>query len=316
MAIDKTALTKYVELQSKEIATNAVAKAATAAYLISSGNVQVGIKTEAPILVGDADVVLQSGASCGRVASGNFILSDKTIKVTQLADKQDWCPKDMVDTYYRYAIGAGSQPDAPMDSGFASYFMDLRVKKIAAANEKLLWRGDSSISGTSNLKWFDGILKQVASDAVNVNSGETELVDKLADAFLKNDVDVSAEDDYRVWMGKDTFNRYLAALKKRNIYQPVDDMNLYGTTGTIFIAPGLNGTDKVLFGRTSNIRLGMDGTGEDEKATLKYSLETEKWYVDIFYALGIKVIFPSEIGILDLNGTPVSSTTTTTTTIG
>lgn len=300
MSFDKTALSNYVELKSKEISSKTVSESKTAKLLISTNNVQVGVKGSAPILKADSDTVFQDGSTCGRVASGDVKLADKQITVKIIADKQNLCPKTLINTYYSWVIGSGSEPEGQaVEAAFASYIMDLRSAKIQEQNEQLLWKGDTALTGSNNLKFINGILKQVASLAININSTKTTLIEKLQDSFLKMPVKISAKDDFRIFIGEDMFAQYLVELANKNIYKDQDDYKLFGTNATLIAVPGLNGTNKVFMTRLSNLQLGVDGTSEDEKATLKYSMETEQFYQDFFWSIGISVIYEDESGLAD-----------------
>lgn len=300
MSFDKTALSNYVELKSKEISSQSVSQAKTAKLLISTNNVQVGIKGAAPILKLDADTAFQPGDTCGRVASGDVKLADKLITVKILSDKQNICPKVLTSTYYSFVIGSGSEPEGQaVEAAFASYIMNLRSAKIQEQNEQLLWKGDTTLNGANNLKYINGILKQVTGLAININSTKTTLVEKLQDGFLKMPVKITAHDDFRIFIGEDMFASYLVELANRNIFRATDDFKLYGTNAVLVPVPGLNATNKVFMSRLSNMQLGIDGTNEDEKATLKYSIETEQFYQDFFWSVGISVIYETESGLGD-----------------
>lgn len=305
MAFNVSGLADYVDLHSKEIAAKAVADAPTAALLISSGDVQVGVKGKTAVLKLDADVTFQDGASCGRTASGDTTLSEAILEVNPIKDIQNICSKSLYNTHYAWALKTGQDPEQEgWDASFAQYIMDLRSSKLKFEVEKLIWQGDKS--GSGNLQYIDGILKQatVALGAVDISTDETTIVEQLQDSFSKMPIRISSKDDFRIFIGQDMYNRYKLALANKNIYQPTDDFTLFGTSAKIQPVSGLNDTNKVIMTRISNLQLGLDGSDETDKAVLRYSQETENWYMDFHFAVGIAVVYPQEAGYANFNSGP------------
>lgn len=300
MAFDVTGLQNYVELKSKEISSRAVSGSVTADLLIKSGNYQVGVKKSSPILKLGADVVFQNQSSCSRVASGSTKLSNALLTVTSLSDIQNYCSKDLEAGYYSYALNPGQDPEKEgFDTAFIQYVMDYRAKLIAAENEKLLWRGDTSLS-SGNLNKANGLLKIVkAGSYVDVDDASTNIVDRLIASANKMPVDISSADDFYIFMGKDIYNQYKSALFAKNIYQPTNDNTLAGTDFKIQVVPGLNGTKEVIMTRLSNLQLGQDLTNEDDSAKVRFSMETNNWYIDFYWSIGIAVKFIEEVGYAD-----------------
>ncbi|RZK12912.1 MAG: hypothetical protein EOO46_01370 [Flavobacterium sp.] len=296
MGFDKTGLSTYVANNSTEIALKAVTKSATAALLIANGAVQAGIKGSEKMLAMDADVVLQDGSACSRTASGTVKLIDKDLVVKPIKDVQDLCTKDLYNTYFAFNLVKGQSPEEEFTAEFSAKVMDVRAAKIAGENEKLLWQGDTSLTGTTNMKRIDGIIKQVGTGYTVTASGATT-VNKLQSAVLTSKIDVRSAEDFRIFVGEDVYAEYLIGLANANIYKPTSDMTIFGTTTKLEVVPGLNGIRKIFTGRIKNFRLGLDGENDSEQASMRFSIETEKWYQDFKYALGVGVYDTSEVGV-------------------
>lgn len=296
MGFDKTGLSTYVANNSKEIALKAVTKAKTASLFIANGAVQFGVKGSEKMLAMDADVVLQDGSSCSRTASGSIKLSDKDLVVKPIKDVQDLCTKDLYNTYFAFNLTEGQAPQEEFTAEFANHIMDLRAVKIAGENEKLLWQGDTALTGTTNMKRIDGIIKQVGT-GYSITATGTTIINKLQSAVLTSNINVRSAEDFRVFVGEDVFAEYLVALANANIYKPTDDMTIFGTTAKMEVVPGLNGIRKIYAARIKNFRLGLDGQGDSESAEMRYSIETTKWYQDFAYALGVGVYDTTEVGV-------------------
>lgn len=290
---DVSAIGSFVSNDSKEIAMRSVATAPTSKALIASGNVQFGVKGTAKLLKLSSDVSLVDGSSCGRTGGSTIVLSGKDIVVKPIADEANLCTKSLWNTFYAWALNTGSSPKEEMLPAFAKYIMDDRAAKIAATNEKLIWQGDTSLTGTTNMKRIDGIGKQVTYNATSGTTGST-IVQKLQNFFLSQDVDVRSQDDFVIALGKDVYDEYIMALATANIYKPTNDLTLFGSTAKLFPTSGLNGTRKIYGVRWSNITLGLDGEGDADTANLEYSIETKNFYMDFNYGLGVAISWAEE----------------------
>lgn len=301
MAIDVTGASAYVALASRDIITKVVAGAETAKLLINSGNFQGGVKGEVAVLKMDAEVVLQDANGCSRTPAGNVVLTDAKITVVPLKDLQNLCPKALYKTYFSWALRTGADPSTEgWEPAFIDEVEDLRARKIANWIEKLIWLGDTTLVGTNNLKWFNGIIKQVGVAGFPITAVGTSVWAKLQSAFLQFPVDLRSQDDFRIFLGWDAFGQYGLEMANRNLFVTGNETTLHGTSAKIVAVSGLNGTMKAAFTRLSNLQYGFDGASDEEKATLMYSVETTNWYQDFYFSVGIKVIELLEISIVNI----------------
>ncbi|MBN9295379.1 MAG: hypothetical protein J0I41_00140 [Filimonas sp.] len=303
MALNVTKVQDYIKPISQELATKAVVEAKTAKLLIENKAMQAGIKGKASILKMEADVNLQDGSGCGRNPGGNSILSNKDIVVTALKDEQNFCSKTLYNSYFVEAVAQGQDPESEtLAPAFIKNIMENRAKKINLSVENLLWHGDTALTGTNPLKWIDGIVKQVKAGSYNDLSAVTgsTIVEKLQYVYLNTPVEVRMQDDFRIFVGEDMYADYLVALSNKNIFKPTDDFTLFGTTAKLFPTPGLNASKEIVAARISNFHLGLDGEAETDNATLRFSIETNQWYQDFHFAVGIAVIFPEQVGYVKL----------------
>lgn len=290
MAIDISLLGTYVQ-NGKDYAMKSVASATTAKELIASKNVQFGVKGTASINKIYGDVTLIDGSTCGARSGGSTIsLANKNLVVKQIADESNICTATMWNTFFADSLTKGQTPQEEMLPAFADAIMTDRAMKIAATNEGLLWQGVLGSTGvTANYRLINGIGTQVTASTATA-TGST-MVNKLQNFFLACNVTARGQEDFRICVGEDIYAEYKIALAAANIYQPVDDMTLFGTTAKLHVTSGLNGTRKVYGLRWSNLQLGVDGLGDADTAELRYSVETKNWYLDFKYALGVAVIY-------------------------
>lgn len=303
MAFNNSALAAYVEHNSKKFATKAVAGSKTADLLISNSAFQAGVKGTSEILRMDADVNLQDANTCGRSALGGVTLTNKMLTVKPIKDEQDFCVKDLYGKYTSEMIAKGQNPeDESMDAEFVNSIMDYRAQKIANAIERLLWRGDTTAGAGNNLRFFDGIVKQVStsSDKIVLTETGSDILAKLQSVYNQMPVEITEADDFRIFIGQDLWKTYVTVLGNRNLYNPSDNNTVYATSAKIEVVPGLNGSNVIIAAKISDFQLGMDGTNDADKAELRYSMETKKYYMDFHVAVGITAIFTAQIGYLAL----------------
>jgi hypothetical protein len=301
MAFDISALEQVVMQSSRELATKAVSQAVTAKLLINNKAVTPGVKGKARINKMDADVSFQDGSGCSaRNPTGNTVLTEAYVTVQPIKDTQNFCPQSLYDTYYATLIAQGQDPATEnVDAAFISQVMDYRALKVASQVENLLWQGDTALTGANNLKYIDGLLKQItaASDKVAITITGATTIAKLQSAYSQMPIAVRKQDDFRIFIGQDTYDAYLIELDGLNKFRVESQMTLTGTSAQFEIIPGLNGTNKIVLARISDFHLGVDGMSDADKAILKYSMETEQWYVDFHFAVGIALVNSSEIGV-------------------
>lgn len=293
MAFDISALGSYVANNSKQYAMVSIASAKTAKALIDSKNVQFGVKGSAAILKLNSDVSLVDGGVCGRTGGSTITLSNKNIVVKAIADEANICPATLWNTFYADSVAKGQTPQEELLPAFADAIMQDRAMKIAAVNEKLLWQGDTSLTGTTNYKRIDGILKSVTGNTTSVTTGST-LIEKVQAFYVSNNIDVRSQEDFVIAIGEDVYDEYLIAYAGKNIFQSNDVTKPYGVNAKFHVCSGLNGTRKIVGIRWSNLQLGLDGQGDADKAEMRYSTETKNWYQDFLYSLGVAVIFSEE----------------------
>lgn len=302
MAFNTTNLQEYVNLRSKEIAIKAVMTPTTAKLLATSGNSASGLKPGLhAILKMSQDVNFQSGAGCGRNPGSAVTLSDKNMEVVAIADFLNICPKTLYSTFYSLMLSQGQDPEGELDSQFANYIIDNRNALIAAAIEKLIWQGDKTITGASNLKQIDGLLKQIVAGGtgtyIALADASADIIVKLQNDWLAMPEEVKNQEDFRVFISETDYNKYLVATANKNYFNPADPYKIFGTTATMVPTPGLNGTGKIVMARLSDLAYGVDGVNDSDSASFRYSMETEQQYLDYRFALGVGVVNSEQIGI-------------------
>lgn len=292
MGFNVTALDAYVKQNAKEIATKAITSAKTANLLLSNGAAQVGVKGSVNVISMTNTATFVDGSVCSRTASDVTAFSDRTLTVKPLRSNADFCMKDLYNKVLVELISKG-QSDETMDSSVYGKIAEDRAMVIANEIEKMLWQGDTTLTG--NLKWFDGILEVLKDDHVALTLTGSDIIAKLQSAVGQVAVAEREASDFRVFMGADTFNSLKLAVFNGKYFVPGAEDEVPGTGAKIEVVSGLNGTNKIVMTRISNLQLGIDGTDDTDKAVMKVDEINDKALMDFHFAVGIQVVFP-ELG--------------------
>lgn len=295
MALDISALQSWAQNNSRQIASKAIGGAAFAKLLIANNSTQLGITGTAPILKMDSVVVLQDASGCSRTPLGSTVLGNAMISVHPIKTSENLCPKTLWNTYMSTMISKGGVgQDESFMPDFAEQLMTQKAMMIANAIEVALFQGDTA-STSVNLSRFDGILKMGSSSSI-VPAG-ADIIAKLQNIYSQTPVAIRQSEDFRLFVGQDVYDNYTIAIANKNIYKPVTDFSIFGTAAKVEVMPGLNGTNDVIASRISNFVLGMDGSIEDLKSDLFYSIETKSWYLDFEFSVGIAIANVSQLFI-------------------
>lgn len=296
MAFNISALPNYVDQTSKTLLVDTVFGNQTATILKNAGSVTLGVKGTVALQLLSTDVSIQNATGCGRTPTGDATFTQAYITVVPLKDEQNLCPKPLENKWMVQYLSKGQTYTEAL---FANEIMSARAAKIAQENEKLIWQGDTvAQSGSTTLGKFDGFVKQFATGSISLSgaTGST-VVEKLQNAYLLTPSKITEQSDAVIFIGTDVFNEYNVALANKNIFKSTEDKTLFGTSIKLVPVDGLNGTRKAYIGRLRSFQLATDLMGEEDKATMSYSIETQNIYMDYHYALGCKAIYVNEVGV-------------------
>lgn len=313
MALDLTGLANYVKENEAQLATSLVFKPKTAQLIEAAGNVQVGIKSSEKINLMETDAVFQAGGTCGFNSSGTTAFTQRALVPGKIKVNESICPKAFEAKYTQKALRAGSTYDY---MPFADEYTAKKIAVIGEALEVALWQGDTD-SANAQLNKFDGLIKLVAPSGVLVSGvvdGNPDAVTELTTSNVISVIDgiytlipaeIVANGDVAIFVGMDTFRKYTVALKEANLFHYAADavdfeMVIPGTNVKLIAVNGLNGTDKILATRISNLYLGVDLLNEEERFELFYAKEADEMRFVAEWKMGIQYAFPTEIVFFQL----------------
>lgn len=299
MAYDVSQLVNYVDqnnlnLLRKSFFANKTSKIVT---------IQTGIKSAESINQIDNSFTFQVDG-CSFSPNGTTTFSQRIITVGKIKIQEEFCPKDLNSKYTQMALAPGSADDK---LPFEEVFMGLITDQIAQKLETAQWQGDTN-SGNADLSQFDGLLK-IISGCTGYVSGNTGAVTGITAANVIGIIDTVYENipvqvldktDMRILVGFDVFRLYTVALKNSNLYNyPVStqdfELVVPGTNVKIIALNGLNGTNKIVAARLSNLFYGVDLVSDEDNIKLWYSQDFQTVRTSINFKAGMQVSWCNEI---------------------
>lgn len=317
MATVVSGLTNYVPQNVNEVILAATFGTRFLTEAASKATVQAGVKTAANVLLLDGPVTLQSGNNCTWNASGSATITDKIVTVAPISIMEEICYDDVRAKYTQLAMMKGSKNFDEV--AFAQSIVDMKVKRIAEANENLVFKGDTA--GAGNLVFLDGLLKQVLTGGINSNVSTYTTGGPIATATgitvanviaifngIENatPIELATSQDRVVLCGADTARKFAQALTSQNLFNytvtqdGVSEFVIPGTATRVIPVNGMNGSNMILSFAWPNMVMAIDGEGEHEVVELKYDEYSMKTRLLCKYKLGVTFARTSEVAYFKL----------------
>lgn len=310
---DVSDLSAYVDEQREELLTRQVSEARTLQLI----NIQTGIKGSEKLKLVNTDIEYQTG-TCGMTESGDVTFSDRQITVEPIGWMKGFCNEDLVGFWTQMGLRPGAQAQQS-ELPFQQVLTDFMLRKNAIELDKLIWKGNKS-TGTGNLAFINGFNQflTLGNGCVDLNvSGASAITasnayDLFFDAYeamqLANSAVADAEDSV-FFCGKETLTKLRRNMIALNFFTFTPDLDpmtqpLFGTTKTVHAVEGLNGTNKIRFGKRSEFVFGTDLSSDYDNFELWYEQKDDKLYIRSKFRAGVQVPFLDQIGVFDLVGSP------------
>jgi hypothetical protein len=310
MGFSVSALTDYTIQNEKLLVTKSLFDAKTQQVIQASGNVMAGVKSSETINVLTSDAVFQAGGTCGFNSSGSTAFTQRTVTVGKFKVHESLCPKTLEAKYTQLALAAGSIYEA---MPFEKQYTDLKAGIIAEQLETALWVGDTSSSDVNKNK-FDGLAKLIDNSSAAISGNTTSITVATgitasnALTIVKNiknaiPARVKGKKDVRIWCGWDAFDVLVDAYVTANYFNYGASQLMYaegeftipGTAYKVTAVHGLDGTNRLFAIRDTNIYMGCDILGEEDKWEIFYAKEAMEVRFVSEWKLGVNVAFPNEI---------------------
>ena len=297
---DVSGLGVYVDEQSEDIIPALIYDGRTAQIV----PIMEGVIGSKEIKLIDSSITLQTAATCGRNALGTTTLTDKQMVVKPIKSNQNFCSEDLVDTWGQLGLPAGVRNQRE-SLAYEDLIISHQMNKILELNEDLIWKGSLG-NVAPNLNKIDGFKKKFDADATVTQINTTSIAAITAANVIailqevRNGLKVPVlSRNHAIFVGKETFDLYLTAVTNANLfhYNPVNDnmsVTLHGTTTTIQLVHGLNGTSSIYAGPLDRMWIGTDLSSDWEDFAINYSRDEDVIHMDVKYRLGVEFVYGLE----------------------
>lgn len=271
--------------------------------------IQTGIKTSAYMNYLELDPTLQDGKGCGFTASGSATLTQRTITTAIIKVNMDICPDSLLGKYAEYLVRIGANSN---ELPFEQYIIDGVTTEINKKIEKLIWQGDTSKSSDTDLKWINGILKQLASDSDNVDvsiAANTAIYDAIKAVYLAIPEE-TLERGAEIYVSPANYRDFLMAMVEKKYFNysgPQDsapeEFVFPGTDVKVVKTPGLAGVnDRIVASFPENFVYGCDAEGDLEDVKIWFSDDDDLFKLKVKWNSGIAYRFPNQVTLGTIAG--------------
>lgn len=304
---DVSNLSAWTDENQLELTTRAVTEARTLSLI----DIRTGIKGTQQIPLMDTELVYQDASGCDLTPSGDTVLDKTDITVKAIGFMQEFCPKTLRGFFAQMALKAGTMAE-DKELPFEKAITDYILQKNALALDTLIWQGDTTISGTSNLKWIDGYATIFdASASVNEANdlgytafNSTNIYTALEATYLKavtvNEA-VAMSEDYTLFVNRALFTYLQSNYAAKNNYH-LDPNNpdklsvtLFGYDIKVEAVPGLSGKNSIYGAKRSRMIFGTDLESDTDSYELWYSQDDDKIYLRSKFSAGVTVPYFDEV---------------------
>ena len=264
--------------------------------------IQTGIKTSAYLNYLELNPTLQDGKGCGFTAAGSATLTQRTITTAVIKVNMDICPDSLLGKYAEYLVRIGANSN---ELPFEQYIIDGVTTEINKKIEKLIWQGDTSKSSDTDLKWLNGILKQLASDSDKVAvsiAANTAIYDAIKAVYLAIPEE-TLERGAEIYVSPANYRDFLMAMVEKKYFNysgPQDsapeEFVFPGTDVKVVKTPGLAGVnDRIVASFPENFVYGCDAEGDLEDVKIWFSDDDDLVKLKVKWNSGIAYRFPNQV---------------------
>lgn len=271
--------------------------------------IQTGIKKSAYLNYLDVAPVLQDGSDCGFSASGTVTLTQRSINVATIKVDMDICPKKLLGKYAEYLVRVNASAE---ELPFAQYIMDGVTLEINKKIEKLIWQGDTTQTSDTNIKWFNGFLKQFATEysslaaymvggsAIAHGTSAYNAIQAVYMAMPEETLDRGGI----IFVSPALYREFLQDMVAKNYFHysgpqdaAPDEFVFPGTDVKVVKTPGLAGTTlPTLVGTfADNLVYGTDMENDEEDLDLWFSKDDRVFKFTASWNSGVAYHFPGQV---------------------
>lgn len=309
MAINVSALADFNNELAGKIVLDTVFTGTTAEY----ASIQEGIKFQEPLNLAVVTPHFQGGNAVS-TPSGSAVFSQRNITVTKRTAYDLWNLQLLTDKY----LGKMALPEGSYEETFAimeELSGDL-VRKARQANDYFIWRsvsGSATSATDTAIAEADGFVALISGSTSGVNvptgTGATAITassayDQLVDMISAEDSNVVSADDLTFFCGPQVFTRIVSGLTKQNLFHfdptsverrnGIYEVPLPGFPNVKIVGTwGLNGSERVVLGPSSDMVIGTDLQSDVENFQTWYDINSDAIKYRLRTKLGVQVGHPA-----------------------
>lgn len=277
----------------KENRDNILRKVILEGDTISKMAKQLGVKTKERLHYFSLDPVFQDGKGCGFSAKGQTNLTEKDIEVAPIKVNDEWCNDDLLGKFAEYLVRFGADANAE-NLAFEELISDELIKNINKEMERLVWQGDTSNTGATDL--IDGLLTLAKNDD---NTIEADVTDSVYGA-VKNVIMAIPEeilDDAVVFLSPALFRQLVFELLEMNNFhiapEEIEKGEFYfpGTTIAIHKTIGLTGVEDIYASTWKNMVYATDLMDDKEELRFWFSDDSDLHRLKVKWVAGVNTYF-------------------------
>lgn len=298
MAFTVSSLPAYVEQNRSKLISAAVLAPKTAALL----TLMSGVKGATALNLLNVGVTFANGNACGFSASGDDVLTQRTLTPGIIKVNKSWCEEALRAKYTVHEVetGAGKETLA-----FEEKILGDIIAKVGAENEKALWQGDKT-NGTGNLAFYDGLATLITADitggsiTLTTTAASTDSVyarTRAVYALIPDEALATAV----ICMSYTNFRKLIMDLVDANLYhyeRNIDanmEIILPGTNTRVCGLPGMVGLDRIYAFEPEQVVYGFDAPDDINTFKLWFSDDADEFRFKLKFAAGVQYAFPNRI---------------------
>lgn len=283
--------------ETEKFLTESILGGSTIDFLSDNGAFTDGqIGGYEPVNIMKTSLIYQDGRICKLEDLGEVALSQTKIYVKPLAFMQSFCEADLWPLWTGEVMKAKKSAKKMDEILFADAIMAELKKENKEKLERNIWQGKVVEGDASS---FDGFLEQLKTGTVDLSTATgTKLYEKIISAYLLMPVAVTSNADFRIFIGIDLYNQYVAEIRPLNLYNQLEPLSVFGTSAKFVVCEGLSDSKEIVFARARNLQGKGDITSDVTEIESFYVQKEDTMYVRGRFGIGVKPVFVQEIGVL------------------
>ena len=302
------AIATYTEENQLPLLTKLVTKPTT----INNLTPITGVKYRTQMTIVSSSIVFQSASACAWNATGDVSFQGRVLEVAPIKIQTELCPRT-IERYWLQTMLPLGAAEQMFEQPLAQVILEDHIARIGSQLETCIWQGATTVTG--NLRFFDGFnrLTDVASafcipaNTATVTAITSATIEQVVNLVYQNcPAAILDQPDLKIFCGWDVYRLAMQKYVDRNFFNfnPANFVKdglggngfiLPGTNVPIVPVQGLNGTNRLMAGCTSNLFYGVDLINDEDKIDMFYSKEFDVVKLAVYFKYGVNFAKPEEV---------------------